>query len=95
MYDYEIKKDESTLSIPDTNEEDAVYDGTKIFEFFFEGTSYKKYKDYNGPPEFQGLNPSNFGHWIYVFDRCVADLTERSQGRPCIERWWDAIKKVI
>lgn len=52
MYDYEIKKDDQVLSIPDTNEDDAVYDGTKIFEFFFEGTGYKKYKDYNGPPEF-------------------------------------------
>ena len=31
-----------------------------------------------------------------MFERCVSDLTESNQNqRPHIERWWDAIKKVI
>jgi len=81
MYQFDVKKDDSVyakMDIPDVNEEDTVYDGLKIFEFFFEGTRFKKYKDYTGPADFEGLKPSNFGHWIYVFDRCVADLTERT-----------------
>ena len=28
--------------------------------------------------DFEGLKPSNFGHWLYVFDRCLAALTEKS-----------------
>ena len=95
MYDFEINKAPGRLDIKEVNEEDAVFEGAKIFEFFFEGTRFKKYKDYNGPKDFEGLKPSNFGHWIYIFDKCIADLTEKGQGRPAIERWWDAIKKVI
>ena len=55
---------------------DTVFEGRKIFEIFFKGTSYKNYRDYSGPENFDGLNPRNFGHWIHIFEKCVADLTE-------------------
>ena len=95
MYQYDITKSPGKIEVTDVNEDDAVYEGAKIFEIFFEGTRFKNYPDYAGTKDFEGLKPSNFGHWMYVFDRCIAELTEKSQGRPAIERWWDAIKKVI
>jgi hypothetical protein len=95
MYQFDINKISGWINIKETSDEDAVYEGIKIFEIFFEGTKFKNYKDYKGPKDFEGLKPGNFGHWIYIFDRCIADLTERSNGRPAIERWWDAVKKVI
>lgn len=55
----------------------------------------KDYKDYRGPPNFEGLKPTNFGHWHYIFERCLTDLSEMQSGRPCLERWWDALKKVM
>jgi hypothetical protein len=76
--------------------ENAVFEGKSIFQIYFEGTKYKAYRGYSGPDDFQGLNPRNFGHWIHLFERCVADLFQSNMNnRPVIERWWDSIKKVI
>ena len=55
---------------------DCVFPGGKIFEFYFDGTNFKDYEEYNGPENFQGLNPRNFGHWIHIFEKCILDLTE-------------------
>jgi hypothetical protein len=96
MYNIDINRIPGRMNLKEVNEEDAVFEGAKIFEFFFEGTKFKNYKDFKGPKDFEGLKPGNFGHWIYIFDKCVAEMTERMQGsRPAIERWWDAVKKII
>ena len=80
----------------------AVYPGEKIFEMFFEGSRFTNYKDYRGPENFEGLTPKNFGHWNYIFEKCLADLTDKGGSAPrgggdrsYLERWWDALKKVI
>lgn len=79
-------------SFPDN----SVFEGNKIFEIYFKGTSYKNYHGYSGPPNFQGLTTRNFGHWIHIFEKCVADLSDSvGNHRPMLERWWDSIKKVI
>ena len=91
------------LPIDEIREEDAVYPGEKIFDLFFEGSRFMRYKDYRGPENFEGLTPRNFGHWNYIFEKCLADLTEKGSGstprgggdRSYLERWWDALKKVI
>ena len=36
----------------------------------------KDYKDYKGSATFEGVQPMNFGHWNYIFERCLGDLTE-------------------
>ena len=43
-----------------------------FFNFFLD----IKYIDYRGPGRFDGIKPSNFGHWQYIFDKCMGDLTE-------------------
>ena len=91
------------LPIDEIREEDAVYPGDKIFDLFFEGSRFTNYKDYRGPENFEGLTPKNFGHWNYIFEKCLADLTDKGSGsapkgggdRSYLERWWDALKKVI
>ena len=39
----------------DIRDDDAVYPGIKIFDFFFEGSRYCKYEDYKGPEKYEGL----------------------------------------
>jgi hypothetical protein len=78
MHQFDIKTATGRLDLKEVRDEDAVFEGAKIFEFFFEGTRYKNYKEYSGPKEFEGLRPTNFGHWIYIFDKCIADLTEKT-----------------
>ena len=78
MYNIDINRIPGRMNIKEVNDEDAVFEGSKIFEFFFEGTRFKNYKDYSGPKDFEGLKPSNFGHWIYIFDKCIAELTEKT-----------------
>ena len=67
------------IDIKEVKPDDSVFDGHKVFDLYFEGTNFKEYKDYSGPPDFQGLKPTNFGHWTHVFEKCLADLTELSQ----------------
>ena len=68
------------LQIEEINAPDAVYPGTKIFDLFFSGSKFTDYKEYRGPSNFEGLNPKNFGHWHYIFEKCLADLTDK--GNP-------------
>ena len=65
------------LKIEMVPDDDAVYEGHKIFEFFFTGTRFSNYKEYKPPPDFEGIKPGNIGHWLYVFDRCVQALTDK------------------
>lgn len=95
LWGFDIELGPGRMKVDGVPEEDAVYPGFKIFEFFFEGTKFKSYKDYEGPEDFEGIKPGNFGHWMYIFDKIVAELTEKQNSRPAIERWWDAVKKVI
>ena len=91
------------LKIEEINHSDAVYPGNKIFDFFFLGSKFSDYKEYRGPENFEGLTPKNFGHWHYIFEKCLADLTDKGNGtapklsgdRSYVERWWDALKKVM
>ena len=91
------------LQIDEINGPDAVYPGTKIFDFFLQGSKFMDYKEYRGPENFEGLTPKNFGHWHYIFEKCMADKTTRTgegglQGperSSYMERWWDALKKVM
>lgn len=68
----------------------------------------KDYPEFKGPASFEGLKPNNFGHWHYIFEKCVSDMTESKfsvddnracclaqSGRPYLEKWWDALKKII
>ena len=63
------------LKIDEISGSDAVYPGTKIFDLFFQGSKFTNYKDYRGPENFEGLTPKNFGHWHYIFEKCLADLS--------------------
>ena len=51
--------------------------------------------------DFEGITPKNFGHWHYIFEKCLADIADKDvekegQGeRSYVEKWWEAIKKVI
>lgn len=52
LMDMDIKNEQGRLRIRDMNSDDAVFDGRKIFDIFFEGTNYKNYAQYNGPEDF-------------------------------------------
>lgn len=71
-------KSSSRMPIKDIKDDDAVYPGLKIFEFFFDGSKYTAYDGYRGPDDFVGLQPKNFGHWHYIFEKCMADMTTRT-----------------
>jgi len=87
------------MPIAEIKDEDGVYPGSHIFDIFFEGSKYTNYDDYRGPAEFEGIAPKNFGHWHYIFEKCLADIADKpgkdGSERSYLERWWDAIKKVI
>jgi hypothetical protein len=68
------------LPINEIKDEDAVYPGIKIFDFFFEGSRFTNYREYRGPDHFEGLTPKNFGHWHWIFEKCLADLTDKGTG---------------
>ena len=80
-------KDSKRLSIDEIKESDGVYAGREIFNLFFQGTKckwenlliylvVKDYRDYRGSKTFEGVQPTNFGHWHYIVDKCLTDLTE-------------------
>jgi hypothetical protein len=48
-------KTSKRMPISDIRDDDAVYPGIKIFDFFLEGSRYSKYEDYKGPDKFEGL----------------------------------------
>jgi len=70
-------KTSKRMPIADIRDEDAVYPGIKVFDLFFEGSKYTKYEDYKGPEKFEGLQPKNFGHWHYIFEKCLADTMQK------------------
>ena len=78
-------------------EQDAAFEGSKIFQLIFEGTGFNKYKGFNGGPNFEGIKPKSFAYWVYCFERCVSDFSDKNnQGtRSILEKWWDALKKII
>ncbi|CDW83417.1 rtel1 protein [Stylonychia lemnae] len=39
----------------------------------------KDYREYRGLSNFEGLKPTNFGHWTYIFEKVMAGLTESNQ----------------
>ena len=43
------------MNIDDIKETDGCYPGREIFQFFFNGTKFKDYKDYKGSRTFEGL----------------------------------------
>ncbi len=65
------------MKVDDLKESDGAYPGKEIFNFFFNGTRFKDYRDYKGSQTFEGLAPNNFGHWNYIFERCMSDLIEK------------------
>lgn len=88
------------MPIAEIKDEDGVYPGSQVFNLFFDGSRYTKYEDYSGPKDFEGITAKNFGHWHYIFEKCLADIADKSaqkEGaeRSYLERWWDAVKKVI
>ena len=73
------------MKIDDIKESDAVYPGVEIFSFFLKGSRCKialmnflviDYKDFKGPATFEGLKPHNFGHWYYIFEKVMTELSE-------------------
>ena len=67
------------MPIAEIKDEDGVYPGDHIFDLFFEGSKYTKYDDYRGQKDFEGLKPKNFGHWHYIFEKCLADIADKTQ----------------
>jgi hypothetical protein len=101
--DFKTFKSKQRLSVPDIREDDAVFAGVMIFDLFFEGSKFTSYTDYRGPPEFEGIKPKNFGHWHYIFDKCMTDMSAKPVGTSeapgerssYLEKWWDSLKKVM
>ena len=101
LKEYDIERS-PRLRIDSIKEEDAVYEGDRIFNLFFDGSRFRKYPGYRGPDDFEGLTPKNFGHWHYIFEKALSDLTskggeegQKGGERSHLEKWWDALKKVM
>lgn len=100
--DFKTFKCNKRLTVPDIRDDDAVFAGVMVFDLFFEGSKFVNYPDYRGPPEFEGIKPKNFGHWHYIFDKCMTDMSAKPVGAEVpaerssyLERWWDSLKKVM
>jgi len=87
---------EKRLRIDNIKSTDGVYPGPHIFDILFEGSRFKEYPGYKGPASFPGIAPKSFGHWQYILEKCMSDLTEGdTQKRPQMELWCDIIRKLI